>query len=146
WRGGHFARHDKDRPACAGGSNQRESPRRKIFGVTQNSAARLQQLRQPPRQRSGDDPRNIRECANQKSDGTRNGRRRDEIFHSEQDWRFKEWRWRTDVDLRRGDEIRGNENSFGHSRRTRIRDGLIARLGSERDTFVRRESGDRGKL
>ena len=53
---------------------------------------------------------------------------------------------RTDVDLRCGDEIRGNKDSVGHSRRSRIRDRFVARLGSERDAFVRRESGDRGKL
>ena len=58
----------------------------------------------------------------------------------------KEWRGRTDVDLRCGDEIRGDKDSVGHSRRSRIRDRFVARLGSERDAFVRRESGHRGKL
>ena len=64
-------------------------------------------------------------------------------------WRTRGSRYlrgRTDVDLRCGDEIRGNKDSVGHSRRSRIRDRFVARLGSERDAFVRRESGHRGKL
>ncbi len=39
-----------------------------------------------------------------------------------------------------------DKDSVGHSRRSRIRDRFVARLGSERDAFVRRESGGRGKL
>ncbi len=48
---------------------------------------------------------------------------------------------RTDVDLRRGDEICGSENTARHSRRTRIRHRLKPRLGGERNAIVRRESG-----
>ena len=59
---------------------------------------------------------------------------------------FSEWRGRTDVDFRRGDEIRRNKDSVGHSRRSRIRHRFIARLGSERDAFVRREGGCRCKF
>jgi hypothetical protein len=49
-RAWHFRRHGDDRSHFACGSNQREFPRRKIFDVARNSAARFQQLRQPPRQ------------------------------------------------------------------------------------------------
>ena len=41
-----------------------------------------------------------------------------------------------DVDLRRGDEIRGNEDAVDHSRRTGIRHRQLARLGGERNALL----------
>ena len=53
---------------------------------------------------------------------------------------------RADVDLRRGDALRGGEGAARHLRRQGIRHRLVARLGGEGHAAARRARGDRAVL
>jgi aconitate hydratase len=73
----HLWRFGYDRSHFARGSNQGHIARRAISRFARHRARRFQQLRQPARQRFGDDPWDLRECADQEFDAAGDGRGRD---------------------------------------------------------------------
>ena len=84
-----------DRPHLARRFDRQRRPRRQVSHGARRRAARLQQLRRPPRQRPRDDPRHVRQHPHPQPARPRHRRRR----HATPAGR------RSDVDLRRGDEV-----------------------------------------
>ncbi len=66
-RAGDPRRFDHDRPHLAGRLDQARQPGRAVPDRTRRGAGRLQQLRRPPRQPRGDDPRHLRQHPPQES-------------------------------------------------------------------------------
>ena len=118
---GGVRRLGDDRPHLAGRLDRQGQPRGQVPHLARRRAARLQQLRRPPRQRPRDDPRHVRQHSHPQPARARHRRRR----HA------APARRRGDVDLRRGDEVQGRGRAAGRAGRRRIRQRLEPRLGRQ---------------
>ncbi len=112
-RAGRAGRLGDDRPYFAGRIDRQEQSGGEVLDRERRAAGRLQQLRRPPRQRSRDDARHVRQYSHSQPDGARRRRRR----HSPSAER------RAIGDLRRGDEVQGRRRTAGDSRRCGVRHG-----------------------
>ncbi len=118
---GPVRRLDHHRPHLAGRLDQEGFARRSLPDLARRAADRLQLLRFAPRQRRRDGARHLRQHPHQEPDAG---------------WRR---RWlhpscaqrRTAGDLRRSDEVQGDQHAAGGHRRQGIRHRLLARLGGQ---------------
>ncbi len=123
------------------GSIRAVEPGRAISHRASGAPGRFQPVRHAPRQSRSDDARNLRQHPHQEPDGEgRVGRRRRGRLHDPLSLR------RADGDLRRGDALPERGRAAGRLRRTRIRHGIVARLGGQGHEAARRARGDRAEL
>ena len=150
WSAGHDRRDSRRRPLgifgdsvttdhiSPAGAIKATSPAGKYLKSRGIRAGGFQQLRSAARQRSGDDARHVRQCADQEPDGAGNRRRRDQTFcerEGEQmsifDAAMKYAETNTPLII-----LAGHEYGTGSSRD----------WAAKGTRFVRRESGRRGEL
>ena len=125
-----------DRSHQPGRSDRRRHTRGPLPHGAGRRAGDVQQLRLAARQRSGHDPRHVRECPSAEPTRARNRGRLDARLP----------RRRGQAGLRRLDALPGRGCAARRARRQGLRNGFVARLGGEGDVPARRQGRDRREL